>query len=115
MLIDKTVSDPGSWPNDVLLYLIWQGQCVGRLMEGESHPLSPVLTQILTLSIAHSPFSPLVARPKSGAHPFLTRAAPTELLTVLKPLAGELVVGWVISSEFIFNIKFDSPRTCVNR
>ncbi|KOS38387.1 hypothetical protein ACN38_g10795 [Penicillium nordicum] len=34
-----------------------------------------------------------------GVHPFLTRATPTRLLAVYKPHAGELVVGWVTTSE----------------
>lgn len=49
------VSDRGSWPNYVLLSLTWQGQC-GVV------PARRILTPVLTLSIAHSPFSPLVAQ-----------------------------------------------------
>lgn len=65
---------------------------------------------VLTLSIAHSPFSPPVTRPWSSAHPFLTRATPTRLLVAHKPYTGELVVGWATTTEFIFNDKFDSLR-----
>ncbi|KAJ9483768.1 hypothetical protein VN97_g9622 [Penicillium thymicola] len=36
---------------------------------------------------------------RSGSHPFLTRATPTQLLAAHKPHAGELVVGWVTTSE----------------
>ena len=54
-----------------------------RATWGESHP---DLTQLLTLFIVHSPFSP-------GRHP------PDYILTAYKPHAGKLVVGWVTTSE----------------
>jgi hypothetical protein len=44
------------------------------------------LTRILILSIAHSPYLAPVARLKTGAHPKLTRATPTRLLTAHKPI-----------------------------
>ncbi|KAJ9483214.1 hypothetical protein VN97_g10197 [Penicillium thymicola] len=59
-------------------------------------------------------FSSIVEQKKSGAHPKLTRATPTELLTAHKPHAGELVVGWVTTSEssllyvFVFFIRSET-------
>ena len=63
-----------------------------RMILTRAHPASHPVYCALTLLT-------LVARRESGAHPLLTRAAPTRLLTAHKPHAGQLVVWWVTTCE----------------
>ena len=70
-----TVSRWGSWPNDVLLQLSWEGQCGGR---AGPKVLSPK-------------FSPYLVHLRSRD----TKAASPIPTTTYKPNAGELVVSGI--------------------
>ena len=54
---------------------------------------------LLTPSIAHSPRVSRLTQIKSSVTLLLTRATPTRELIEQKPHAGDLVVGWVTTSE----------------
>ncbi|KAJ5243801.1 hypothetical protein N7489_003897 [Penicillium chrysogenum] len=87
---------------------------MSKKLHGFFQSFRTILTLILTLSIAHSPFRPVALR--------LHFIIPSNMVwktglpvrsAVLKPHAGELVVGWVTTSEssllYVFILYFLPP------
>jgi hypothetical protein len=95
--LSTKLSDPDSYLClEKLTFVNFTDTLAIRYLDFRHHPMSTL-----------TPLTPSRTTVKRLPFPHPTS---TELLIAYKPLAGELGVGRVTSSEFIFNNKFDSPR-----